>query len=130
MMSDLFSLKGRVFVITGAAGLLGKKHAEVIAAFGGIPVLIDLAQTEVVEIASSLARKYSVKSQGFGVDITNESQVEKNAKLIFNNFGKIDGLVNNAANNPKVEKSKSKNFSRLENFPIEEKTINKLYKIL
>ena len=59
-MSDLFSLKGRVFVITGAAGLLGKKHAEVIAAFGGIPVLIDLAQTEVVEIAVRLGLIFSV----------------------------------------------------------------------
>ena len=34
-------------------------------------------------------------------------------------FGKIDGLVNNAANNPKVENSDGKNFSRLENFPLE-----------
>ena len=33
-------------------------------------------------------------------------------------FGKIDGLVNNAANNPKVEDSKEVNFSRLENFPL------------
>ena len=118
-MSDLFSLKGRVIVITGAAGLLGKKHAEAIATCGGTPILLDLSETAVVEIAKSLAEKYSVEAKGFRVDITNEFQVEKNAKLIFNNFGKIDGLVNNAANNPKVEKSKSKNFSRLENFPIE-----------
>jgi NAD(P)-dependent dehydrogenase (short-subunit alcohol dehydrogenase family) len=119
VISDLFSLKGKVIVITGAAGLLGQKHAEAIASFGGTPILIDLNQARVVEIASSLERKYSIKAQGFEVDITNEEQVRNNAKLIINNFGKIDGLVNNAANNPKVEQNKTKNFSRLENFSLE-----------
>ena len=33
-------------------------------------------------------------------------------------YGKIDGLVNNAANNPKVENNDELNFSRLENFPM------------
>jgi NAD(P)-dependent dehydrogenase (short-subunit alcohol dehydrogenase family) len=33
--------------------------------------------------------------------------------------GRIDILINNAANNPKVEGADSRNFSRLENFPLE-----------
>ena len=32
---DLFNLKDKVIVVTGAAGLLGRKHAEVIARYGG-----------------------------------------------------------------------------------------------
>lgn len=40
--------------------------------------------------------------------------------LLIDKFGKIDCLVNNAANNPKIEKNISKkNFSRLENFPLD-----------
>ena len=35
-------LTGRVAIITGGAGLLGRKHAEAIAEMGGIPVLVDL----------------------------------------------------------------------------------------
>tara|TARA_B110000008_G_C16961938_1_gene560492 strand:- start:121 stop:945 length:825 start_codon:yes stop_codon:yes gene_type:complete len=118
-MSDLFSLKGRVIIVTGAAGLLGQKHAEAIATFGGIPILLDLNHKKLVEIAKNLDQKYSVKSQAFKVDITNEKQVLSSAKKIVEIFGKIDGLVNNAANNPKVEQNQAKNFSRLENFPIE-----------
>ena len=57
---------------------------------------------------------------GFEIDITNEQQVKNNMSLLIDKFGKIDCLVNNAANNPKIEKNISKkNFSRLENFPID-----------
>ncbi len=45
-VETLFDLTGRVAVITGGSGLLGYKHAEVIAAAGGIPVLVDLAPAE------------------------------------------------------------------------------------
>ena len=115
----LFSLEGKVIVITGATGLLGKKHAEAVAAYGGHPILLDLSQEAVDALALHLNEKYGVKAAGFAVDITDESQIEINTNLIVKNYGKIDGLVNNAANNPKVEDSTEKNFSRFENFPID-----------
>ena len=46
-LNNIFDLQDKVIVITGAAGLLGKKHAEAIAAFGGIPILLDLSQGEI-----------------------------------------------------------------------------------
>ena len=52
------------------------------------------------------------------VDITDEQAIKENADLIMKTFGKIDGLVNNAANNPKVEQLSDVNFSRLESFPL------------
>jgi len=118
-LSNIFSLKGKVIVITGAAGLLGQKHAEAIAAYGGNPILLDLSEDAVEVMAEKLNKQYSVKSAGFAVDITNELQVERNAAYLIDQYGKIDGLVNNAANNPKVEASEDKDFSRLENFPLD-----------
>jgi len=116
-ISNLFSLKGKVIVITGAAGLLGKKHAEAIAAFGGIPILLDLSNEKVEKIAIKINNKFSVQSSGYAVDITDEEQIKSNLEAIIERYGKIDGLINNAANNPKVEDSSKKDFSRLENFP-------------
>ncbi len=118
-LDTLFNLEGQVIVITGAAGLLGKQHAEAVAAYGGTPILLDLSQEAVDTLAKQLNEKYDVKSSGFAVDITDEKQIEENSSLLIKQYGKIDGLVNNAANNPKVEDSSEKNFSRLENFPID-----------
>ena len=115
---ELFSLQDKVIVITGATGLLGRKHAEAVSCYGGTPILLDLSQKSVDDFANELNEKYKVSAVGFSIDITNEKIIENNVKQLIRQFGKIDGLVNNAANNPKVEDSKEVNFSRLENFPL------------
>jgi NAD(P)-dependent dehydrogenase (short-subunit alcohol dehydrogenase family) len=116
---DLFTLKNKVIVITGASGLLGRKHAEAVAAYGGIPVLLDLNEETVNADAKKLTEKFGVQALGFAVDITDESAVKANCDTLLAQLNRIDGLVNNAANNPKVESSDKVNFSRLENFPMD-----------
>jgi NAD(P)-dependent dehydrogenase (short-subunit alcohol dehydrogenase family) len=118
-LNKIFRLDGKVIVITGATGLLGKKHAEAIACYGGTLVLLDLSQHTLDEFAQQLEEQYNIKAVGYSVDITNEEQIKLNCDLIIKKFGRIDGLVNNAANNPKVEDNSEKNFSRLENFPLD-----------
>lgn len=119
LLETLFRLDGKVIIVTGAAGLLGQKHAEAIADFGGTPVLLDLNEEAVQQLAHELNEKYSVSTIGMSVDITNEEAIINNCNQLVKKFGKIDGLVNNAANNPKVEEKDEKNFSRLENFPLD-----------
>jgi NAD(P)-dependent dehydrogenase (short-subunit alcohol dehydrogenase family) len=80
---------------------------------------LDLRQDQVDQLADVLRRTHGGEALGFAVDITQEHQVESNCKALVERFGRIDGLINNAANNPKVENSGEKNFSRLENFPME-----------
>ena len=119
MKSKLFDLSGRIVVITGAAGLLGRQHANAVASVGGIPVLLDLKAEPIEKLAMELHTQYGVPAQGYVVDITRESQIESNKSVLLKQFGKIDALVNNAANNPKVEKKEGVNFSRLENFTLD-----------
>lgn len=117
-MKNLFSLKDKVVIITGATGLLGSQHAEVIAEAGGIPVLLDLDQERCNQLANDLRQKYNVDAVGYRVDITKEEEIIENLSLIKERYNYIHALINNAANNPKVEDSSEKAFSRLENFPI------------
>ena len=56
-LKNIFNLDGKVIVITGAAGLLGRKHAEIIAAYGGIPVLLDLHYEPVAQLASKIKKR-------------------------------------------------------------------------
>ena len=118
-LESLFNIKGKVIVITGAAGLLGKRHAEAVAAYGGNPILLDLSVDEVERYSVELNNRFGVNAIGMAVDITSEQQIKDNVHEIISRYGKIDGLVNNAANNPKMEQEGDTNFSRLENFPLE-----------
>ena len=117
-MTKLFDLTGRVAAITGGAGLMGMQHAEVIAAHGGIPVLVDV--TDGSEKAADIERRHHVAAGAYRCNITQPDSVKELLKEILARFGRLDRLINNAANNPKMENSDEVNFSRLENFPIEQ----------
>jgi NAD(P)-dependent dehydrogenase (short-subunit alcohol dehydrogenase family) len=116
---SLFTLQNKIIIVTGASGLLGREHVKAILMSGGIPILLDLNQSVLDNQVEELKRIYNINISGYAVDITNEEQVKFNCLEILSKYKKIDGLVNNAANNPKVENSNEINFSRLENFPTE-----------
>ena len=56
---------------------------------------------------------------GLIADITSEASLEQAREQIVSKFGRIDILINNAANNPKVENLQGQTWSRLECFPLE-----------
>ena len=112
----LFSLEGRVAVITGGLGLLGRRHGEAIAGAGGIPVLVDVGGGALEE--PDRGRILGDQGLVLHADITVEAQVEALLAEVLARFGRVDILVNNAANNPKVEPAGGTEFSRLETFPV------------
>jgi len=116
----MFNLKNKVVVITGGAGFLGRKHAEAVAEFGANPVIIDLFGESAGKVAAEISKQYNVNSFGMALDITNEEAVKNCCDFIVSKYGKVDVLINNAANNPKVDsKGGVKNSSRLENFALD-----------
>jgi len=112
----LFSLEGRVAVITGGLGLLGRRHAEAIVGAGGIPVLVDLAEAALE--GGERARILGARGVALRADITREAEVGGLLEQVLERFGRVDILVNNAANNPKMEAAREVEFSRLESFPM------------
>jgi len=114
-----FQLDNRVAIITGGAGLLGVQHAEVIAEAGGIPILFDINGEVAVTRAHEIAEKYKVKCKGVEVDISNPEALSKVFDDIIAEHMHVHILINNAANDPKVDTQTSLTWSRLENFTIE-----------
>ena len=116
----MFDLSGKIIVITGGAGLLGQQHVEAIAEYNGIPVILDLSEDKIQTVVSRIKEQYNVKTVGLTADITSEEQISTCCQKVLKDFGKVDVLINNAANNPKVEDNgKGLIFSRLENFDLE-----------
>ena len=101
-VSNKLRLDGKVAIITGGAGFLGRRHAKAIAEAGGIPVIWDLN-----------------KKIGMSVDITQSESITAGLKAVLRQFKKVDILINNAANNPAVVKGESSGKSRLENFTLD-----------
>jgi NAD(P)-dependent dehydrogenase (short-subunit alcohol dehydrogenase family) len=118
--TDLFDLTGRVALITGGAGLLGYQHGAILAAAGAHVVLLDLSVANPQLRAEQLTAAHGPDCLGLAVDITSEASLLEARDIILAKFSRIDILINNAANNPKVEDQKpGKPWSRLENFPLE-----------
>ena len=114
-----FDLTGRIAVITGGAGLLGKEHAYAIAGAGGIPVLVDIQKDFAEKLANNIQQKLNVPALAVGCDITKKVEVKNLLDLVLRRFGRIDILINNAANNPKMDAESKDDWARFENLSID-----------
>lgn len=115
-VADNFSLKDRVAVITGGAGLLGTQHAEAIAEAGGVPVLWDIDEAAAEREAQHIQETYGANAQAMTVDITDPASVADGLTDVLKTFGRVHILINNAANDPKVGPEAGTAWSRFENF--------------
>jgi NAD(P)-dependent dehydrogenase (short-subunit alcohol dehydrogenase family) len=112
--SGRFGLGGRVVVITGGAGLLGARHAGAVASAGGVPVVVDLDASRAASVVCACGAGTAI-----GADITDPAAVQTALTTVLSAYGRVDGLVNNAANNPKVEGDPAA-FCALERFTLEQ----------
>ncbi len=113
-----YNLKDKVVIITGGGGLLGKMHAEAIAEAKGIPIIVDINKKAADKVATFIKNSFKIECLSIIADITKEKEIVQLKKKILSKYSKIDVLINNAANNPKVKKYNSKSLSRLENFQL------------
>ena len=116
MVNPAFELDGRVVVVTGGGGLLGRQHAAAIAGAGGLAVLVDVDQA----LARDAAAELGDGADALRADVTVERDVEAVRDAVLARHGRLDGLVNNAARNPKVEDDGLAAVTRLERLPLSE----------
>ncbi len=119
-ISQRFTLENQVVAITGGAGLLGEMHAQAILEAKGNPVILDINQERIDTISNRLTEEYGCKILGIRCDITSAESINNALELILNEHGRLDGLVNNAANDPKVSgNGESERLARFENMSLD-----------
>jgi len=95
-VKEQLSLDGRVCVITGGSGFLGRQFAEALGEMGALPILLDVAEARLAE-AQKQIREFCGRCEVSVADVTSEQSLSTVAADIVARHGRIDVLVNNAA---------------------------------
>jgi NAD(P)-dependent dehydrogenase (short-subunit alcohol dehydrogenase family) len=112
-MSDVpGNMNGKVCVITGALGLLGRELVAGLHAAGARIVVTDLDHHACVDRAYALGSD----ALGQGADITQPESIATLVAAVLDRFGAVDVLVNNAAIDDKLGGSHD---GRMERFPLD-----------
>jgi NAD(P)-dependent dehydrogenase (short-subunit alcohol dehydrogenase family) len=100
-MKDLFSVKGKVIIVTGGSGFLGSQFNKHLTSRGANVVIFDNLADE-------------------PVDITNPGGVKKAIDKTLKKYNRIDGVVNAAAINAVPGSEAAKDFWKpYEEYPLE-----------
>lgn len=99
MMLDIFSLEGKLAIVTGSARGIGQAYAIGLAEAGATLVLVDLLEDNLKETANIIKDKTGRDAKTFGIDVTDSAKINQMVEEIITEFGKIDILVNNAGIN-------------------------------
>lgn len=106
-IEQLFSLEGRVAVITGGDGRLGIEHAKALSAAGATVYSFDTVRSDaLVKVATHI-----------DVDITKPEQIARAVSQVIKESGRIDILVNNAVIDPPLPKEGKAGWEAYPEFP-------------
>lgn len=113
-----FDLSGKVILITGGAGLLGAEHAAAVVEAGGIAVVADVRAADAERCARETRERYAGRASAVELDVTSRASCEAALSMVLASHGRLDGLINNAALNPKVDGA-GLAATRFENYALE-----------
>lgn len=115
--SERIRLDGKVAVVTGAAGILGRGFCAGLAEFGATVAALDLDQDGVSGLAEELEREFGGKAAGFVCDVSSSTSVSETIAAVVERFGSIHVLHNNAATK---SNDLSEFFASYEEYSLEE----------
>jgi len=103
-LQDLFGLKGKIAIVTGASSGLGVEFARGLAV-AGADVAIIARRKERLDAQAETLRASGVRALAVQADLTDDAQIERAVGEVEQGLGPVDILVNNAgiAPNAKAE---------------------------
>ena len=105
----------KVAVVTGAFGLLGRQHVVALSELGYKVVGVDNKDKETNAFYEFISSEIDVDSIHVEIcNIRDEIQIQRMFECVFERYGRLDALINNAAINPTPSKLKQEN--RIESF--------------
>ncbi|MDB5134934.1 MAG: family oxidoreductase [Mucilaginibacter sp.] len=97
-MESKYSLKGKVIIVTGGTGILGNSFVNGIVEAGGIVGILGRNEKVAHERAEAI-NKNGGKAISLIADVLNEKELVAAKEQVWDNFGRLDGLVNAAGGN-------------------------------
>ena len=94
-------LKNKVIIVTGGAKGIGEGIVKVLAAEGAVPVIIGRNETDNMKLVNEL-KGQGLKAHQLVAELTDPAAAERTVQAVLQEFGQIDGLVNNAGVNDNV----------------------------
>jgi 3-oxoacyl-[acyl-carrier protein] reductase len=93
--AEIFDLTGRVALVTGASGGLGRRFTEVLAANGASVVATGRVEAESTEVAAAI-RAAGGRAVAAALDVTDPASIRQAFDAAERAFGPVEILVNNA----------------------------------
>src|SRR5262245_28975216 len=97
----LFDLSGRVAVLTGGAGLLGRQYVRTLLRAGARVLVADIDGAAAAREVAAAVADVGGEAMALQVDVTRQREVSAMTEAALARWGRIDALINNAAIDPK-----------------------------
>jgi len=91
----IFSLEGKIAIVTGGAGLFGKPISSALAEAGAHVIIASRDESKCQKYADEIKAK-NLKAEGMGLDLADEQSIQDFTLKIYKKHGSIDILINNA----------------------------------
>lgn len=98
-MENLFDLRGKVSIVTGGNGGIGKGIADGLASAGSDIVIFARNEDKTAKAVEDIEKNFGVKVLGLQVDVGHEESIQNGVKQVLEEFGQVNVLVNNAGVN-------------------------------
>lgn len=121
LVENLFSLRGRVAVVVGGAGQIGRETCRILLDAGCRVAVMDVPGEHIDAFVSDCNASLPDMAMGLPADITSEHAVEESRQRVMDRWGRVDILINHAhyKGGSRQLKPHDPFFAPFEDYPLE-----------